>query len=382
MNFKYKNKKYKNKGHVWPLLVKNLKSMYRDKAQLTWLIGYPLLLIIVFALAFNQTYSRSKYDLIVINHDPEEGGTAYSRKMIQILKEEVTDYIQIIGEVNEYSLEEAEKLLKFENIDAIIIIPSNFSELINRRKEPQVFIRTIPDEVTEGVVTSIVKQIIDHLIIIRNGGTPSKIITTRLENTIQLTAFDYLAPGFVIAGVLVCISQISLFFAEEKEKQTLKRLCTTPVARSEILLSGMLSQLFVALIQTILLLFFLYLVGAYFVEGVNIFLLILIPMIFAFTCLGLGLCLASLTKSTASAGGLAWFIILPLQFLGGLFFYFENPISHSMPTYYAARAMRQVMINGATTWNAIGLDITIILSIGVISTLIGIILFRHDTAIL
>ncbi|MHA1803978.1 MAG: hypothetical protein ACTSU4_05530, partial [Promethearchaeota archaeon] len=69
-------------------------------------------------------------------------------------------------------------------------------------------------------------------------------------------------------------------------------------------------------------------------------------------------------------------------FLGGLFFYFENPISHSMPTYYAARAMRQVMINGATTWNVIGLDITIILSIGVISTLIGIILFRHDTAIL
>ncbi len=115
---------------------------------------------------------------------------------------------------------------------------------------------------------------------------------------------------------------------------------------------------------------------------ISITLLILIPMIFAFTCLGLGLCLASLTKSTASAGGLAWFIILPLQFLGGLFFYFENPISHSMPTYYAARAMRQVMINGATTWNVIGLDITIILSIGVISTLIGIILFRHDTAIL
>ncbi|MHA1687868.1 MAG: ABC transporter permease [Promethearchaeota archaeon] len=104
-------------------------------------------------------------------------------------------------------------------------------------------------------MTSIIKQIIDHIITIRNGGSPCKIVTTYLENTIQLTAFDYLAPGFVIAGVLVCFRQISISFAEEKEKLTLKRLYTIPVVRRDILLSGIFSQLIVALIQTILYLF-------------------------------------------------------------------------------------------------------------------------------
>lgn len=372
----------KTKIKIWPLTIKNLKLMFRDKPQLIWLVGYPLLLIIVFSLAFNQTYSRSEYDLIIINHDPEEGVSPYSRKMIEILEEEVTEYVEIKGDINQYTLEEAEEQLKYENIDGIIVIPSNFSESINRQKRPHVFIKTIPDEVTEGVISSIIKQIVDEIIVIRNGGKPTKVSLERFENTIKITTFDFLAPGFVIAGVLVCISQMSIHFAEEKENQTLKRLCTTPVARRDILLSGMLSQLVIATIQTILLLFLLFLFGAYFVEGVNVFLLVFIPLVFAFTCLGLGLCLASLTKSTSSAGELSWFIILPLQFLGGLFFYFENPITKFMPTYYAAHAMRQVMVNGATSWSAIGSDLLIISSVGIIFTILGILLFRRDTSIL
>lgn len=39
--------------------------------------------------------------------------------------------------------------------------------------------------------------------------------------------------------------------------------------------------------------------------GINLFLLVLIPLLFAFTCLGFGLLLASFTKSQSSAGGLA-----------------------------------------------------------------------------
>ncbi len=378
----YKRTHGKKNIRLWALVVKNLKIMFRDRAQLVWLIGYPLIFIVIFSLAFNQTESRSAYDVIIINHDPETGTTAYSRKMINIIKDEVNDYVHLVGTENNYTYEAAEIELKYERIDAIIVIPSNFSENINKQKQPYVFIKTIPDEVTEGVITSIVTQIVDYMIVVRNGGKPVKISTTQLENTIKITTFDYLAPGFVIAGVLVCISQMAILFAEEKETQTLKRLCTTPVPRRDILFSGMLSQLVVATIQTILLLFLLYLFGAYFVEGVNIFLLILIPVLFAFTCLGLGLCLASITKTQSSAGELSWFIILPLQFLGGLFFYFDSPITQFMPTSYAAHAMRLVMIAGATSWNAIGLDIVVILGVGIVSTIIGILLFQHKTAIL
>ncbi|MFX1346415.1 MAG: ABC transporter permease [Promethearchaeota archaeon] len=385
MNDKKEDKRSKStryKGHLLSLTIKNLKTMFRDRPQLAWIIGYPLILIFVFSLAFGFTSSLPKFDLIVFNEDPNqpEDLDFYSIAFIGILENNLTDYIKIDQE--NYTVNEAEKELKYERVDAIIFIPNNFTETIINNQTVKLVIKTIPDVVAEGAIGSITKQIIDLLIIYHNNGTPSEIVIDRITNTVQITNFDIMAPGFIIAGVTVCISQLALHFAEEKETGTLKRLSTTPVSRRNILLSGLLSQLVVITFQVILLIFLLMLFGAYFAPGVNFVALILIPLLFSFTCLGLGLLLASFTKSQSSAGGLAWFIILPLQFLGGVFFEMDNPVSDYIPTSYAVHAMRLVMISGVTSWDAIGTDIIVLLGFGIISTLLGIILFRRKTAIL
>ena len=377
-----RSKKTTYKGHLLSLTIKNMKTMFRDRPQLAWIIGYPLILIFVFSLAFGFTGSLPKFELIIFNEDPNqpEDMDFYSIVFIDILENNLTDYIKIDQE--NYTESEAEKELKYERVDAIIFIPNNFTETIINNQTVKLLIKTTPDIVAEGAIGSISKQIIDLLIIYHNNGTPSEIVIDRFKNTVQITAFDMMAPGFIIAGVTVCISQLALHFAEEKEIGTLERLSTTPVSRRNILLSGLLSQLIVITIQVILLILLLMLFGAYFVPGVNYLALILIPLLFSFTCLGLGLLLASFTKSQSSAGGLAWFIILPLQFLGGVFFEMDNPVSDYIPTSYAVHAMRLVMISGVTSWDAIGTDILVLLGFGIISTLLGIILFRRKTAIL
>ena len=372
----------KFKGHFLSLLVKNIKTMFRDKIELAWIIGYPLILIFVFSLAFGFTGSRSKFDVIIFNRDSNlpENDDFYSLTFIGILENNLTDYIKI--NQSSYTESEAEKELKYERIDAIIYIPNNFTETIVDNETVILNIRTIPDLVVEGVIGSITKQIVDLLIIYHNNGTPSEINIDRFTNTVQITVFDIMAPGFIIAGVTICISQLASHFAEEKETGTLKRLSTTPVARRNILLSGMFSQLIINAVQVALLMILLMLFGAYFAPGVNIMLLILIPLLFAFTCLGLGLLLATFTKSQSSAGGLAWFIILPLQFLGGVFFEMDNPVSQYIPTSYAVHAMRLIMVSGVTSWEAIGIDILVLLGFGLVSTMLGIILFQRKTAIL
>ena len=372
----------KYKGHLLSLTIKNIKTMFRDRAQLVWIIGYPLILIFIFSLAFGFTDSRSKFDLIIFNRDPNqpEDNNIYSLRFISILENNLTDYIKI--NQSSYTESEAEKELKYERVDAIIFIPNNFTETIINNETVKLTIKIIPDIVAEGAIGSITKQIVDLLIINRTGGTPSEINIERFTNTVQITVFDVMAPGFIIAGVLVCISQLASHFAEEKETGTLKRLSTTPVARGNILLSGLLSQLIVITIQVILLIVLLMLFGAYFAPGVNFMALILIPLLLSFTCLGLGLLLASFTKTQSSAGGLAWFIILPLQFLGGVFFEMDNPISRYIPSSYAVHAMRLIMVSGVTTWDAIGTDVLVLLGFGIISTLLGILLFRRKTAIL
>ncbi|MHA1916174.1 MAG: ABC transporter permease [Promethearchaeota archaeon] len=194
-----------------------------------------------------------------------------------------------------------------------------------------------------------------------------------------LEVYKIFAPGIVILAPIVLISQLAGHFAEEKESGTLQRLITTPVSRSTILLSGLLSQLIVAAIQIVVMLILVFLSGATFNSNTNIFLLFFIPFLVAFTSLGFGLLLASIVKTASSAGGLAWFIILPLQFLGGLA---TVPLVPFIPTSLGAEALGAVMIYGSIAFDPVGFNLILIAIWGVGLILLGILLFRRKTAIL
>ena len=192
--------------------------------------------------------------------------------------------------------------------------------------------------------------------------------------------FLIMGPGLLVTGPVVIISQLASHFAEEKESGTLQRLTTTPVYRQTILFSGLVSQLIVGAIQIIILTVIAGLFGAYYNPDGNIFLLFLIPFLVTFTSLGFGLILASFVKNASSAGGLAWFIILPLQFLGGTFV--QEPIIDFLPTSLAVEAMTSVMTFGNSSIDAIGLNLLSIFLWGIGGVFLGIFLFQRKTAIL
>jgi len=194
-----------------------------------------------------------------------------------------------------------------------------------------------------------------------------------------LEVYNIFAPGVIILAPIVLISQLAGHFAEEKESGTLQRLITTPVSRSSILLSGLFSQLIVAAIQIVVMILLTLAFGVSIHPNANIFLIFFIPFLVAFTSLGFGLILASVVRTASSAGGLAWFIILPLQFLGGLL---TAPLVGYIPTSLAADAMRAVMIDGSLAFNVVGLNMILIVIWGVGLILLGIILFQRKTAIL
>lgn len=194
-----------------------------------------------------------------------------------------------------------------------------------------------------------------------------------------LEVYNLLAPGVIILAPIVLISQLAGHFAEEKESGTLQRLITTPVSRQTILLSGLFSQLIVAAIQIVIILLLTLLFGASIHPNANIFLLFFIPFLVAFSSLGFGLLLASFVKTASSAGGLAWFIILPLQFLGGLL---TAPIIGFIPTSLAAEAMGAVMIYGSTAFVPVGVNLIWVAYWGVSLIVLGILLFQRKTAIL
>jgi len=192
--------------------------------------------------------------------------------------------------------------------------------------------------------------------------------------------FEIMAPSLLIIGPTVIISQLASHFAEEKELGTLQRLVTTPVSRSTILLSGLFSQLIIGVVQILILLLSVFLFGAEIHSNANIFLLFFIPLLVTFTSLGFGLLLASFVKTSGSAAGLAWFIILPLQFLGGGFS--DEPILDFLPTGLAVTALRSVWVDGIINFEIVGINLIYTFIWGVAVVIIGIILFQRKTAIL
>ncbi|MHA1966718.1 MAG: ABC transporter permease [Candidatus Hodarchaeales archaeon] len=189
-----------------------------------------------------------------------------------------------------------------------------------------------------------------------------------------------MGPGLLVLGPIVIISQLASHFAEEKELGTLQRLTTTPVSRFTILGAGLFSQLIVGAIQIVILLVVAVSFGAYFHPDVNILLLYITLLLVTFTSLGFALILASFVKNSSSAGGLAWFIILPLQFLGGTFS--DEPIVDFLPTSLAVETMKSIMLFGDASFDVIGLNLILILIWGIIGVIIGVVLFQRKTAIL
>jgi len=192
--------------------------------------------------------------------------------------------------------------------------------------------------------------------------------------------FEIMGAGLLITGPVVIISILASHFAEEKELGAIQRLITTPVSRHTILLSGLFSQLIVGAIQIVIILIFGALVGMNFHPNANIFLIFFIPFLITFTSLGFGLILASFIKTSSSAGGLAWFIILPLQFLGGAFV--QEPLVDFLPTSLAVKAMQSVMNLGSVSFDLVGLNLIFITLWGIGGIILGIILFQRKTAIL
>ncbi|WP_457556768.1 ABC transporter permease [Candidatus Harpocratesius sp.] len=426
-----KNKK-KNKSILFffqqssALISKYLKITLREKENWFWIFGYPLLFMILFSVAFNNTNSRSTYTIAIINHDIEGlddplhdlGGNA-SLYLIELFEEntslsETFHYQKTYQNGTELTESGALELVNSEKIDGVIIIPKNFSESIigstwwyplikngmippniddhfaqfaiavNNTNytagEPQLQVHTVADTVTGVVITNIFESIVNNIVLLYNNITTLKIEQTIGPDDRNLTWFDMSAPGIIAVAVLVGISSVGTMFAFERSTGMLKRLDTTPVSRSTILLSGGSAQLIFSAIQISILLACLPLFGVNTSPGANWFLAFLIIMDLSLTCIGLGLILASFAKSTNAAGGLAWIIILPLQFLGGAFFPMDGIIQKFVPTYYAIRAIRLVLIYGAR-WSHIWEDLLIVFAFGVISTILGIIIFSKKKQI-
>src|SRR5512136_1632067 len=121
--------------------IKSLRETLRDRRGFALLLGFPILLIVLFSFAFGSGTFLSggslPHEIVVVNDDTGvrlavnnttqyvNYGTNFTRALESATSE--NDTTTHIFHLNNVSRAKAEAMLESRSIDALIIIPKNFS---------------------------------------------------------------------------------------------------------------------------------------------------------------------------------------------------------------------------------------------------------------
>jgi len=165
--------------------------------------------------------------------------------------------------------------------------------------------------------------------------------------------------------------------AELRQKGIIRKLSTTPITRTEWILSNILYQFILAVLSTIVILLVSYAVFHVSLR-IDAWLLAFVVLdVFAFV--GLGMILTRVAKDAESAAAAANALMFPMMFLSGTFFPVEmmpgflQKLARILPLYYVNEGLRASMVSGDNLAAlryavVIGVFASVVFALGIMTT--------------
>jgi ABC-2 type transport system permease protein len=356
----------------WQLFIRNLKETYRDLLALGFLLAFPLLFMIVFGAALSGN-STPTYNIAVIDND----NTAVSASFIS----------DALGKVNTFNIsrpanvDDALKSLKLGDLRAYIVIPQGFGDAVTEDlagKAAQIVLDITYDESDLSISSDIVSTVNVTVRSFAHIEIPVSVNANPVNISHKPRQIDFLAPGIIVFGLLIMIPTAARILVRDKEKGYLARLLTTPTRPWEFILGYSLCMTLVAIVQIIFFMLFAQLFGVH-IAG-NVFLAFMVFLLTAIASIGIGMVVASLSKSENQAEPLTWLFTMPLAVLSGVWFSISfmpkyiQTFANIFPYAHAVSASREILIRGAD-FAAVQNDILFLGAWAVGATILGIIFF-------
>jgi ABC-2 type transport system permease protein len=285
------------------------------------------------------------------------------------------------------SLERGEELVKDEEVSALVIIPANFTSAIMGTADSagveEVRAHSIPvGDPLEGyaharldvrgvqgnmdysfsssIVGSIlrgytetttlrVRQVVGSSL----PGGPAPIRGTIVQGafvsmgeTEDLVAFDFIAPGLLVFGLMMATMFVTATLSMEVENNTLDRLRLTKMKALDMMGGETLRWMVIGLVQVLVLFTAVVLVGTHFAgtPGETLPYAIIIGLSVMLASVALGLVISSFVDDPEQSSNLATLVVVPLSFLTGAFFDLQLPGIEYLPWSQASTAMRQLLV--------------------------------------
>jgi len=356
-------------------LVVSIKSFYRDKTVVFFRIAFPVILILVFGTIFMER-DNEIFDLDVQDLDQTNSSAQIVKAIGLTGRFKIT---QVAPAIN------AAQYAKDNKRNLVLIIPKGCEESLMHRMgldDPNAFVSltAIYDPSSFGVTTKM--QILNMVLAGINLKMSGKPPFIKLAETSILSKkyrfIEFFVPGIIAMAVMTA----SLFGAvnvnaELRQKGVIRKLSTTPITRTDWILSNVLYQFILAVLSTIVMLLVSYGVFKVSLE-INAWLLVFVALdVFAFV--GLGMILTRFAKEAESAAAAADALMFPMMFLSGTFFpvemmpQFLQKFAKVLPLYYVNEGLRASMVSvdnmAALRYAAvIGIFAAVVFVLGVMTT--------------
>jgi len=357
----------------WQLCLRNLKEAYRDPLALGFLLGFPLMFMLLFGLAFGGD-TTPNYPIGVIDDDQTPMSQAFiNEALTNVPTLKITTY-----EDAATALED----LKLGDIRAYIVIPEGLGKQVSlswQGEETDIILDITYDE--SDIMIS--EQIISTINAVARSFARIEIPITINANPIhietEITNIDFIAPGIIIFGLVIMIPTSARIMVRDKERGYLSRLLTTPTRPWEFISGYSICLVALAIAQIIIFM----LLGWWFGMDIvgSLWLAFVIFLLTAVCSIGIGMVVASLSKSENQAEPLCWLFAMPLVIISGVWFSIEmmpsylQTFAYAFPFAHAVDASRAVITRGVGL-EAISSDLWFLVGWAVAVFFLGIILFR------
>ncbi len=328
----------------------DLKSFLRSKATLFWTLAFPIMLILIFGSIFSGM-GENEFELYVQNLDNEDAQSEWSNIFLEGL--ENTGYIKIKNVPKD---SDVKSYMDKNDIKRLVVIPEDFTETIIESQYPNstanVNLLFYFDQ-SEQTVNQQIKDIISYFVVNTNinmsGGR--EIIGIENIETIsgEFNYIDFFIPGMIGFTIMqTCIYGSLERNTKYRKDGILRKLLTTPITRSEWIISKMLFQLFLSFLSAVIIIAVGILVFGLHVHLTVLMIVIIIATSFLFT--GLGMMIGRFVKDEESAGMAGGAVTFPMMFLAGTFFELEmmpdflQKVALALPLYYVNEGLRDSMI--------------------------------------
>jgi ABC-2 type transport system permease protein len=333
------------KYSLWRILrqiKKEFQLLKIDKINLLIALALPPGIIMLFAFMSTSASTTIPVKVIVVSYDSNifvnqnnytETTTwdNFTEKYLDAVKEskllELIEFYDASDDDNEYAMETARNEMRDGNIECIIVIPVEFSEMLSTGYPG--IIEVVPDSSNAAYIQDKLNAVQDSInIFVEDNNLDPEYVLEEYEEFSVPSKYNFrynynmatLLP-FMIFG----ISNVLTILVVVQEKP-IPRLLLTPVKKSEILLSKFIVYSIVLALQVFLVLTVAISNGLYIAGSIVDLYIALYMLGFAGVSLGMFISTVSKTKTEANQLFFAFFIVIIL--LSGMFI----PID-SMPDY-------------------------------------------------